>query len=32
VVLAIVALIGVALWRAGGGDAPNGPPPSAQSR
>jgi hypothetical protein len=32
VVLAIVACIGLLLWRAGSGDAPNGPAPTAQSR
>jgi|tagenome__1003787_1003787.scaffolds.fasta_scaffold17189350_1 hypothetical protein len=32
VVLAIVACMGLLLWRAGSREAPNGPPPSAQSR
>jgi hypothetical protein len=32
VVLAIIACIGLLLWRAGSGEAPNGPPPSAQAR
>jgi hypothetical protein len=32
VVLAIVACIGLMVWRAGAGDGPNGPPAVAESR
>lgn len=32
VVLAIVACIALIVWRAGGGDTPNGPPSFAQNR
>jgi hypothetical protein len=32
VVLAIAAIIGLMIWRAGTGEPPNAPPPSAQTR
>jgi hypothetical protein len=32
VVLAILACVGLLIWRAGAGDSPNGPPALAQNR